>query len=155
MTENLRLAAVREELERNLYHLRRYAARVRDIHRASPVALTVPDDRAIEAIDQFVLRFLKTVDAVTRRLFPAIMARLGEYEDGMALIDVLNRLEKLGWIERAIDWRLARDLRNRLTHDYPEAPEMRRAILLSALDLEQKIQEDGERIRLRLDHRAG
>ncbi|MGH8590456.1 MAG: hypothetical protein ACREXX_14325 [Gammaproteobacteria bacterium] len=147
MTEEPRLVAAREELERNLYHLRRYAARVRDIDSASPATLTDPDDRAIEAIDQFVLRFLKTVDAATRRL----LAHLGEHEDGIPLIDVLNRLEKLRWIERAIDWRLARDLRNRLTHDYPEAPETRRAILLSALDLDQKIQEDGERIRLRLE----
>jgi hypothetical protein len=91
MTEKLRLAAAREELEGNLYHLRRYAARIRDIDRAGLVALTAPDDRAIEAIDQFVLRFLKTVDAVTRRLFPAIMAHLGEYEDGMA--------------HRSTDWR--------------------------------------------------
>ncbi|MGH8479045.1 MAG: hypothetical protein ACREXK_05580 [Gammaproteobacteria bacterium] len=151
MTEEPRLVAAREELERNLYHLRRYAARVRDIDRADPGTLTDPDDRAIEAIDQFVLRFWKTVDAATRRLFPAVMAHLGEHEDGMPLIDVLNRLEKLRWIERAIDWRLARDLRNRLTHDYPEAPETRRAILLSALDLAQKIQEDVERIRLRLE----
>ncbi|MBA2592411.1 MAG: hypothetical protein M3495_12900 [Pseudomonadota bacterium] len=95
MTEEPRLVAAREEIERNLYHLRRYAARVRDIDRASPVALTDPDDRAIEAIEQFVLRFLKTVDAATRRLFPVLMAHLGEHEDGMPLIDVLNRLEKL------------------------------------------------------------
>ncbi|MGH8586520.1 MAG: hypothetical protein ACREWE_10175 [Gammaproteobacteria bacterium] len=108
MTEEPRLVAAREEIERNLYHLRRYAARIRDIDRASPGTLTDPDDRAIEAIDQFVLRFLKTVDAATRRLFPAVMAHLGEHEDGMPLIDVLNRLEKLGWIERAIDWRCAR-----------------------------------------------
>ncbi len=148
MTEYPRLAAARDELERNLYHLRRYGARVRDLDRAG--ALIQADDGAIEAIDQFVLRFLKTVDAATRRLFPAVMAHLGEHEDGMSLIDVLNRLEKLGWIVRAGDWRAARDLRNRLTHDYPEAPELRRAFLLQALDLEEKVQADGERIRLRL-----
>jgi hypothetical protein len=137
-------------MERNLYHLKRYAERLRALHTVRPQVLIDPDDDQIELIDSFVLRFLKTVDAATRRLFPALLKYLGEYEDGLALIDVLNRLEKLGWIAHAQEWRVARERRNQLTHDYPDAPEIRRAILLSALDLTQSIQADGERIKARL-----
>jgi len=72
------------------------------------------------------------------------------YEGGLALIDVLNRLEKLGWITGVQQWQVARERRNQPTHDYPDAPEIRRAILLSALALAQSIQADGERIKARL-----
>lgn len=115
-----------------------------------PESLSDPTDSEIESIDLFVLRFLKTVDASTRRLFPAILEHLGEYDEIMSLIDMLNRLEKLGWIEHSKDWRLARERRNQLTRDYPEAPEVRRAILLSALDLTRKIGKDGEQVLKRL-----
>ncbi|MCI0724048.1 MAG: hypothetical protein L0338_34575, partial [Acidobacteria bacterium] len=57
---------------------------------------------------------------------------------------------KLGWIGSALEWRTARERRNQLTHDYPDAPEIRRTILRSALDLEERIQEDGKRIIERL-----
>jgi hypothetical protein len=153
MTATPRLAAALLELERNLYHLRRYAVRLRDIERDRPDLLTTPDDRAVEAIDQFVLRFLKIVDATTRRLFPIVLATLGEREEAMPLIDVLNRMEQLGYLERAIDWRLARDLRNQLTHDYPDAPQKRHAILLAALESAQAIERDGQRILARLGRR--
>ncbi len=119
---------------------------MRELRKQRPHALAEPTDSEIESIDLFVLRFLKLVDASTRRLFPAVLDHLGEYDEGMPLIDVLNRLEKLGWIVSARNWRLARERRNQLTHDYPDAPEVRSAILSSALDLAQKIQTDGKQV---------
>lgn len=144
------LESARSELESNLYYLDRYAARLRRLRQEDGTAFEEPDDRAVEAIDLFVLRFLKTVDASTRRLFPSILRSLGEHDEGMALVDVLNRLEKLEWIADAEKWRVARDRRNQLTHEYPDAPQVRVAILESALELERAIQFDGGSILKRL-----
>lgn len=49
------------------------------------------------------------------------------------MIDKLNRLERLGFI-RLDDWLQWRDLRNRLSHEYPEHADLRWATLLAAVD---------------------
>lgn len=150
MNTEARLQTALAELEKNRHHLGRYASRVRELAQSRPEVLSDPDDSQTEAIDQFVFRFLKTVDAVTRRLFPSLLARLGEYDDAWSLIDVLNRLEKLGWIQSAADWRVARERRNQLMHEYPDAPEIRRALLVSALDLTDRTLADCNEILKRL-----
>ena len=144
------LGSAKSEFDRNLYHLGRYANRLRALKLERHDAFAEPDDAAIEAIDLFVLRFLKSVDASTRRLFPAILRDQEEYDEGMALIDVLNRMEKLGWIAEAERWRTARERRNQLTHEYPDAPRIRVAILEAALELERSIQSDSRKILKRL-----
>jgi len=144
------LASAMSEFDRNLYHLGRYANRLRKLELEHHDAFAEPDDATIEAIDLFVLRFLKTVDASTRRLFPAILREQEEYDEGMALIDVLNRMEKLGWIAEAEQWRAARERRNQVTHEYPDAPQIRVAILEAALELERSIQSDSRKIPKRL-----
>jgi len=150
MNTDAAIRGARSEFDRNLYHLGRYANRLRALKLERHDAFAVPDDAIIEAIDLFVLRFLKTVDASTRRLFPAILREQEEYEEGMALIDVLNRMEKLGWIAEAERWRAARERRNQVTHEYPDAPQIRVAILEAALELERSIQSDGRKILKRL-----
>ena len=54
------------------------------------------------------------------------------------MLDKLNRLDRLGYL-RLDDWLGWRDLRNRLSHEYPEHPELRwatlRAVVLAAEDM--------------------
>ena len=54
------------------------------------------------------------------KLFPAVLQALLEYEDSMPFIDILNRLEKLELLPSADEWVDFRNLRNTLTHEYPD-----------------------------------
>jgi len=53
------------------------------------------DIEKIKTVDAFIYRFTKIQDKMGEKLFPAVLKELYEYKSNMALIDVLNRLEKL------------------------------------------------------------
>jgi len=54
------------------------------------------------------------------KLLPQILVTLMEYQSSMSLKDVLNKLEKLELIPSALRWKEYRELRNVLTHEYPD-----------------------------------
>lgn len=96
--------------------------------------LTQLDDRHIQALDQFVLRFGKLQDAIGARLFPAILAVLQEPFEDRPMLDKLHRLEKLGYLEGGAEqWQALRAIRNRFAHDYPDEPDRNAAVLNLAL----------------------
>ncbi len=90
-----------------------------------------PESRRLA--DQLLFRFLKLQDTLGERLVPATLAHLLEPDVDRPMIDKLNRLERLGFI-RLDDWLQWRDLRNRLSHEYPEHADLRWATLLAAVD---------------------
>jgi len=81
------------------------------------------DFEKVKAIDTFIYRFIKMQDMMGEKLFRVFLDELGEYRDNMSLLDVLDRLEKLGLIEDAMQWMYYRKLRNKLTHEYPSNEE--------------------------------
>ncbi|QOC23764.1 hypothetical protein IC757_06460 [Wenzhouxiangella sp. AB-CW3] len=87
------------------------------------------DEETIASIDQLLFRFVKLQDAVGRRLFPSILKVVEEWDETEPFIDKLNRLEKLGVLESAVQWSELRELRNRATHEYPDSPEQNAANL--------------------------
>ena len=52
------------------------------------------------------------------KLFKEVLIAVGEYKDNMALIDCLDKLEKLEVIKNADQWMNYRLIRNKLTHEY-------------------------------------
>jgi hypothetical protein len=82
--------------------------------------------------DQIIYRFMKLQDALGERLVPATLARLLETYEPWSMRDRLDRLEKLGFLEVDL-WLAWRDVRNRLAHEYPDAPELRHAAVLAAI----------------------
>lgn len=81
------------------------------------------DEGTVTDIDQLLFRYNKLQDAIGQRLFPAILHLGGEWRDEETFIDKLNRLEKLGVIPSSDLWMECRQIRNRMTHEYPDAPE--------------------------------
>jgi len=77
------------------------------------------DNAKIKIIDAFLFRFIKTQDLMGNKLFREVLDRLGEYDDSMSMLDVLDRMEKLELIDSADVWMDYRNLRNTLTHEYP------------------------------------
>ena len=80
------------------------------------------DDETVADIDQLLFRYNKLQDAMGQRLFPGILRAAAEWQDDEAFIDKLNRLEKLKAIPSAEQWMELRAIRNRMTHEYPNAP---------------------------------
>nr|VFJ90252.1 MAG: hypothetical protein BECKLFY1418B_GA0070995_101916 [Candidatus Kentron sp. LFY] len=74
------------------------------------------DMAAAEILEAFVSRFGRFQDTVGDKLIPRALVVL--LERPRSFIDNLSRAEQLGWIENAEAWVTARELRNRLIHEY-------------------------------------
>ncbi len=77
-------------------------------------------DDQIEHIDQFIYRFTRLQDSMGKRLLPAIISYVDNDLTSLAFLDILARLEQLGIIKSDHDWQFFRNLRNNLSHDYPD-----------------------------------
>ena len=85
----------------------------------------------IRLLDQFVLRFTKLQDTLGAHVLRQFAVQtLAEPVEDVAFIDVLNLLERRGYL-LADQWALQRSTRNILTHEYPDDP-LRQALALSA-----------------------
>jgi hypothetical protein len=76
------------------------------------------NDQQIAYLDMVTLRFSKLQDVIGVKIFPLTLEILGE--EAPAFIDKLNRLEKLGYIDSTRWWMELREIRNQITHDYPD-----------------------------------
>ena len=68
------------------------------------------------SIEAFAARFGRLQDHLGEKLIPRLLVLLGEVPG--PLLDNLNRAERLGILENALDWLAWRKLRNRLVHEY-------------------------------------
>lgn len=69
-----------------------------------------------ERVDAFVARFGRLQDTIGDKLIPELLRQMLE-TPGTAL-DNLNRMEKLELLPSVVSWVEARNLRNRLVHEY-------------------------------------
>jgi len=79
------------------------------------------DDERSERVDAFAARYSRLRDTLGERLFPRLLALVGQ--QGRSMIDRLNQVERLGLLDDAQAWLAWRNLRNRLVHEYVENPE--------------------------------
>ena len=91
-------------------------------------------DEQVQDVDQFILRYTKLQDTMGNRLFPAILGYLNEQFEDCPMLDKLNRLEKLGFIDSVEKWQTVRNIRNKFAHDYPDDPDKNVAHLNFALE---------------------
>ncbi len=73
-----------------------------------------------ERLEAFVSRFGRMQDTIGNKLLPRWLR--AQAEEPGTLIEVLNRAERVGVLESAEDWLVARELRNRLVHEYMQEP---------------------------------
>lgn len=66
---------------------------------------------------------------MTQSPLPGILDALAEPGPLPTFIDKLNRLEKIGALESAQQWIQLREIRNQISHDYPNDPEYQAALL--------------------------
>lgn len=70
-------------------------------------------------LDMFTMRFSKLQDYMGEKLFPEVLNVLGNTHESLSYIDILNALEKNRVLESAAKWRELRNLRNKISHEYP------------------------------------
>ena len=97
----LRLQDAWRECERNSYHLCRALTSLDPILPMTGEIFAHLSDLQVQSLDQFILRFTKLQDAMGSRLFPAILQYLQEPYEERSMLDKLNRLEKLRYIDSA------------------------------------------------------
>jgi hypothetical protein len=85
--------------------------------------------------DFFINRFSKLQDFMGTKLFPSILDYAGESIELASLIDRLHQLEKIGAIQDAKKWEELRRIRNHLSHEYPDEPELTATYLNEAFNL--------------------
>lgn len=83
-------------------------------------SLIEDDNEIIKTIDAFIFRYTKLQDFVGDKLFKRLLAAIGEYKSNMSYVDILDKLEKLEIISSSSNWIKFRQLRNQLTHEYPD-----------------------------------
>lgn len=125
----LRLQDAWRECERNIYHLCRALASLSPILPMTGERFEHLTDTQVQSVDQFILRFTKLQDAMGSRLFPAILQYLQEPYEERPMLDKLNRLEKLSYIQSAEAWQNIRNTRNKFAHDYPDDWEKNAALI--------------------------
>ncbi len=101
-------------------------------HAADTLERIEQDRELVRIVDQALFRFGKLQDAMGERLVPATLASLAEPYEDRPMRDRLNRLEKLGYLD-AQAWLRWRAVRNRLAHEYPDAPALRLAALRAGI----------------------
>ncbi|MBC2713427.1 MAG: hypothetical protein HGJ94_21235 [Desulfosarcina sp.] len=101
-------------------HLNRADKAVEEISRIQLDKHAFDDFEVVKTIDTFIYRFSKIQDYMGEKLFPAVLDMLGEYKPSMSFKDIINKLERLEFIQSSRQWMDFREIRNTLTHEYPD-----------------------------------
>lgn len=108
------------ESKSHLQKIERSRGLLKELFPVNVQAYTGFSEDQIEHIDQFIYRFTKMQDSMGMRLIPSLYTWLEDDNKPRPFLDILNRFEKLGIIKSVEDWQFFRNLRNSLSHDYPE-----------------------------------
>lgn len=113
-------------------HLQRIDEAYSDIKEFIP--LTVQkyqnlDKNEVQAIDQYLYRFSKLQDTIGQKIFKMIIEIYEMQSEILPFIDILNKLEKLDFLDNKKEWLNLREKRNKIAHQYDDEPyEMTEAI---------------------------
>lgn len=111
---------LKEMLETVNLHLKRANATYKDIQNIDFKDDVFASDENVKTIDAFIYRFVKLQDYMGDKLFKELLRSLMDYKDNMSMLDVLAKLEKLEIIPSEDRWLDYREVRNKLTHEYPD-----------------------------------
>ncbi|HEV2524666.1 MAG TPA: hypothetical protein VGU44_06000 [Gammaproteobacteria bacterium] len=116
-------------------HANRILIAIDHIKTKIPVTATKINHLTPEELSFFELyasRFSKLQDFMGSNLFTALLENAGEQTETLTFIDKLNKLEKLEIIKSSDEWKKMRNIRNILSHEYPDRPEITAEIFNTA-----------------------
>ena len=130
-----------QEVEAALGECRRHAAILREAKAGigtttfAPESVEAISGAVLRLLDQSAYRFGKLQDTLGLRLLPGILDLSEEpLPEETPFAQKLQALERLGVIPSVNQWRLLRELRNQLAHEYFDMPALKAAVLNRFLD---------------------
>ena len=133
-----RLVFLSRVVSKEIQHLQFSSGRVfnqsLDVERAATLA---NDEAFAEKVEAFVSRFCRLQDTVGDKLLPVWLQALGERRG--AVVDNLDKAEKLGMLESADRWLAIRQTRNQMIHEYIESAQLLADALNEAHDYQETI----------------
>lgn len=108
-----------------------------------------------EALDAFLKRFEQLVTTIQDQMFRAIALTEAEDLRGMSRRDVAERMERIGALPSADQFRSLVALRNRLSHLYPDDSGRQAAILNDAYTASSTVLAAATRLQAHASARAG
>jgi len=121
--EQLILERLNSSLQKCITHLNRLHYASSQVYGLFPLTHEIYltfSEAIIGNIDQLIFRFTKLQDELGNNTFRLLLEYLQEDIADKPFRDILNILERLNIIESADTWLSLRELRNDLTHEYPE-----------------------------------
>ena len=125
----------RAKFDAALAECRVHAAVLVDDRSRLPAAFVAADMPVLSSedrrsLDQAAYRFMKLQDSLGEKVLPGILAlTLEPLPPEATFAEKLQRLERLGVLPSVQSWRLLREVRNSLAHEYPENPALQAAML--------------------------
>lgn len=99
-------------------------------------------------LDAYIFRFIKLQSAMGEKLFPILFEMLtGKFYTEASFIDILNTLEKYGFLENAEIWINIRKLRNEFVHIYPWETDLKVEAIKMALEKQSSIKDIFKKIK--------
>lgn len=129
---------LRYELEICDLHLKRAKEALKHINHLYPFGpntFPLENYEDLASLDMFTGRLGKLQDAIGEKVIPAFLSASSEVIEGRSMIDMLNTLEKIGVLDDVSKWRRLREIRNTLSHEYPDSYEKISTTLNEAIDL--------------------
>ena len=84
---------------------------------------TLKDDQ-LSFIEFMISRVTKLQDTIGAKIFPALIDLLESNTERQSFLDILHKLEKWNFLPTTEGWIHLREVRNYLTLDYPDQPEL-------------------------------
>jgi hypothetical protein len=113
------------ECDKHLARMHYAAAKMRGFMPLNPESFQRLREDEIASIDQYLFRLAKLQDAIGERLMVLFLEYLQEPNPkGKPFMDILSRLEQLGWLEDRTTWLELRKIRNSIAHQYEDEPEL-------------------------------
>lgn len=133
-------------------HLQRIEEAYSDIEKSLPLLahkyIHLTKDE-VQAIDQYLFRFAKLQDTLGDKIFKLLVAQYESSSEVLPFIDILNKLEKIGFIDNAKEWNNLRKIRNEISHQYDNEPEEMSQAINSILGQKDVIKEIYLKIKLK------
>ena len=140
--EKIRLQKYFNECDKHLQRIEEAYEDMKDIIPLSANKYKNLTKDEVQDIDQYIFRFEKLQDTLGDKIFRLIIMQYEQNSETLPFIDILNRLEKLGFINSSKEWINLRKIRNEISHQYDDEPEeMSQAInkIISQKDIIKEI----------------
>lgn len=106
-------------------------------------------------VNSFLFNYIKIQDKIGSKLLRQFLYEMREIESpNIPMIDVLNQLERMEVIESVQSWDRLREIRNVITHEYPEEAQERIENIEMALEGYRLLKQVIKKIQIQITKNA-